>query len=80
MIEKELCVKRSHPNESVYIMQNHKRSRINEKRWSLIMSATNRMDYDGLSNVNHVSKLIGVNEYDMFTHLKVNVTQGVVPL
>jgi hypothetical protein len=73
MIEKELCVKRFSAAESVYVMQNHKRSSMNEKRWSLIMSATNRIDYDGLSNLNRVARLTQVIEYPKFTHLKVKL-------
>ena len=79
MVEKELCVLRNNVTESTYIMQNHKRSQVNERRWSLIMSATNRINHDGLSNLKQVAKLLQVKEYHKFTHLRVNVTYGRLP-
>ena len=54
-------------------MQQHKPSVKNEKRWELIMTATDRMDHDGLINIKQVSKVISIKEFYKFTHILADV-------
>lgn len=37
------------------------------------MSATNRMDNDGISNINNYAKVLFVKEYYKYTHISVDV-------
>jgi hypothetical protein len=50
-------------NISTYIMQQHGPSKENLKRWNSIMTATDRIDYDGLTNIDDVTKIISIDEY-----------------
>ena len=53
-MEKELCVLRTKTQFSKYLMIGHQISTQNENRWDLLMSSTNRIDKDGLININKV--------------------------
>lgn len=74
LIEKELCVFRPPRNISKYIMQDHQASHVNAKRWELLMSATNRIDEDGLSNIENLVKIVSVQEFYKYTRVLVNVS------
>ena len=60
-------------NISTYVMQSHGPSKENSKRWDQIMTATSRIDSDGLSNIDTVSKILSVKEFHKFTHIRTDV-------
>lgn len=57
-------------------MIGHEASKENKNRWDLIMSSTNRIDRDGLTNIHNLSKIIGVEEYNKYTRLIVQVSSS----
>ena len=63
-------------NVSNYLMQEHKPSTENKKRWDLIMNATQRMKSDGLSNIDDLVAILAKKEYHKFTHILVDVAKG----
>lgn len=56
-------------------MQEHKPSIENKKRWDLIMNATQRMNNDGLSNIDNLVEILSKKEYHKFTHILVDVVK-----
>jgi hypothetical protein len=57
-------------------MQAHKPSVENKKRWEKIMTATSRIDHDGLSNVHKLTKILSIKKFKKFTRLTVDVVHG----
>jgi hypothetical protein len=72
-VEKELCVLRTKTQFSKYLMIGHQISTQNENRWDLLMSSTNRIDKDGLININKVSKVLKTEQYYKYTRILVDV-------
>ncbi len=72
-MEKELCVLRTKTQFSKYLMIGHQISTQNENRWDLLMSSTNRIDKDGLININKVSKVLKTEQYYKYTRILVDV-------
>jgi hypothetical protein len=72
-VEKELCVLRTKIQFSKYLMIGHQISTQNENRWDLLMSSTNRIDKDGLININKVSKVLKIEQYYKYTRILVDV-------
>ncbi len=54
-------------------MIGHQISTQNENRWDLLMSSTNRIDKDGLININKVSKVLKIEQYYKYTRILVDV-------
>ena len=55
-------------------MIGHQISTQNKNRWDLLMSSTNRIDYDGLNNINKVSRIIKIEQYYKYSRILVDTS------
>ena len=49
-------------------------SSVNNNRWDLIMSSTNRIDEDGFSNIHEVSRILKLEKYYKYLKILVDVS------